>query len=438
MRPTFARLATAVAAALVACGGDGATKPRIDPVDTTATQALVSASISAPAVVNPTQATWPNATIPVTVGYSPSTLSNVQISCTVDGIPVTLCSGVTASIGKHVIKAAVTASGVTKVDSVEVVVAAPLIIGQIAMADGSSCPTGTMVFAGENKEDATQVHNDCTFSLPTKFALGDTVVFRAIDPSARMKDFFGRVPKRYFSSFNIVGIPAVWTIKGDLYGGAKITVDLEAAYAPPAGSGEVSGFYTRGRQVGKPWKYTVGSYPRAIPTLACTTALGTMSADDSASFWSFAAVIQQIVGRVVFAASSSQTACTGPIGSIELKIAGGTHAGGSFGAISGRDFSYGSVNARTGDDFHNGGTVRHEIGHVLSFGHTNSWASVMWSSSTFSLEDVAYIQLMDAVAAAERTLNTRLSLPQAHQGERVKKFGASAEEPVDVYEPVAP
>jgi hypothetical protein len=239
----------------------------------------------------------------------------------------------------------------------------------------------------------------------------------------------------------------VWTIPAGVFAGTKIPIDLEAAYALPGGSAasDVS-FYLRG---GTPWRYVVGSYPKLpIPTAFCRNYSNRpITAADSAAFWVIMASYDKFIGTAMYTPASETAVCAANLAGFEVfrdSTAGGIPIGGVTNPFS-RDFTKGIMDGDwkliTRDCFIEIYCVQHEMTHGLGFGHTCSWVSIMEScrvkaneSDTPTPTDVAYIQLMMAVADAERRLNTRLSLPQAHQFERVSR--GRAEEAVDVYEPL--
>ena len=322
----------------------------------------------------------------------------------------------------------------------------PHFSGRIVMAGSTTCPAGAWVFAGPvGQQDSVAVRTgDCSFSLDSHYALDDTARIVATAPPA-MKGFLGRVPKRYFSALDIVGIPAVWTINAGTYAGSRIAIDLSAAYAAPGGRANDPSFYLR---YGSPWRYVVGSYASPpVPTAFCRASSNRpIDPSDSTAFWVIMATYHAIVGRTMYAPAQDTAVCGQSTPSFEL-IRDSTQGGIPVGGIAtpfGRDFLKGIMNGdwkqASRKCFIDLFCVQHEMTHGLGFGHTCSWTSVMESCGDRSMQsdtptdtDVAYIQLMAAVADAERSANTRLSLPQAHQYERVAR--GSPEEPVDVYEP---
>jgi hypothetical protein len=325
----------------------------------------------------------------------------------------------------------------------------PSFTGRIVMADGSACPAGAWVVAGSTgRRDSVAVRtSDCTFVLESDHALADVARITAGAPTA-MKGFLGQVPRRYFGALAIVGIPAEWTITSGTFAGTRVPVDLEAAYASPGGRVAEPSFYLR---YGTPWRYVVGSYASPpVPTAFCRSLSNrAIDAADSTAFWAIMSQYHGMLGSTLYAPAQELDVCGLPRIGFELvrdSTLGGIPVAGITTPFS-RDFGKGRMDGNwqleTRKCFVDRFCVGHEMTHGLGFGHTCSWKSIMESCGNRSMEsdtptprDVAYIQLMAAVAQAERSASTRLSLPQAHQFERVAR--GLAEEAVDVYEPVAP
>jgi hypothetical protein len=322
----------------------------------------------------------------------------------------------------------------------------PHFTGRLLVAGSSTCPSGAWVLAGpDGQQDSAAVRSsDCTFSLDSRFALDDTARIVATAPA--MKGFLGRVPKRYFAALNIVGVPATWTITAGTFAGSQVPIDLVAAYTNPPGREGDPSFYLR---YGTPARYVVGSYAAPpVPTAFCRAASNrAIDLADSTAFWLIMSAYHVILGRTMYAPAQDAAVCGQSTPGFELvrdSTQGGIPVAGITTPFS-RDFAKGIMDGDWKQEsrkcFIDLFCVQHEMTHGLGFGHTCSWRSIMESCGDRSMQsdtptptDIAYVQLMGAVADAERALNTRLSLPQAHQYERVSR--GLAEEQVDVYEPV--
>jgi len=322
----------------------------------------------------------------------------------------------------------------------------PHFAGRLLLAGSAACPSRAWVYAGpDGQQDSASVRSsDCSFSLDSRYALDDTARIVATAPPT-MKGFLGRVPKRYFAALNVVGIPTTWTIQSGTFAGSLVAIDLGKAYANPGGRATDPSFYLR---YGAPWRYVVGSYAAPpVPTAFCRSESNrVIDAADSTAFWLSMASYHAIIGRTMYVPAQDTAVCGESKPGFDVirdSTQGGIPVGGILTPFS-RDFTKGLMNGdwkqASRRCFIDQFCVQHEMTHGLGFGHTCSWVSIMEScnvranqSDTPSVTDVAYIELMAAVAAAERTLGTRLSLPQAHQYERVSR--GQTEEAVDVYEP---
>ncbi|MEO8562055.1 MAG: hypothetical protein ABI601_08280 [bacterium] len=353
----------------------------------------------------------------------------------------------TIFVGAMVYSAGCGGSAESTGPSTVVTSAGPFFSGRLVVAGSTTCPSGVWVFAGPvGRQDSTAVRqSDCTFSLASRYALDDTARIIALGASS-MKGFLGQVPKRYFAALNIVGIPATWTISAGSFAGSRVPIDLGAAYAAPAGRANDPSFYLR---YGSPRRYVVGSYAAPpIPTAFCRARSNrAIDAADSTAFWLSMSAYHAIVGRMMYVPASESAVCGNTKVGFELvrdSTGGGIPVAGITTPFS-RDFVKGVMDGDWRQEsrkcFIDTFCVQHEMTHGLGFGHTCSWTSIMEScgnramqSDTPTATDVAYVQLMAAVADAERLASTRLSLPQAHQYERVAR--GLVEEAVDVYEPV--
>jgi hypothetical protein len=254
------------------------------------------------------------------------------------------------------------------------------------------------------------------------------------------------VPKRYFAALNIVGVPASWSITSGIFAGTRVPIDLVAAYANPADPANDPSFYLR---YGTPWRYVVGSFAAPpVPTAFCRSSSNrAIDLADSTAFWLIMSAYHVILGRTMYAPAQDVAVCGQSTTGFEL-IRDSTQGGIPVAGITTpflRDFVKGIMDGDWKQEsrkcFIDLFCVQHEMTHGLGFGHTCSWTSIMEScgdrsrqSDTPTPTDIAYMQLMAAVVEAERTLGTRLSLPQAHQYERVSR--GMTEEAVDVYEPL--
>ncbi|HEV7992037.1 MAG TPA: hypothetical protein VGP25_09445 [Gemmatimonadaceae bacterium] len=327
-----------------------------------------------------------------------------------------------------------------------VTAAKPHFTGRLVLAGADACPAPAWVFAGPaGAQDSAAVRADCGFTLESRYSLDDTARIVVVAPST-MKGFLGRVPKRYFSAMNVVGIPATWTITAGAFTGARVAIDLEAAFASPGGRASDPSFYLR---YGTPWRYVVGSYAAPPVATAFCRAKSNRAIDpaDSTAFWLIMSAYHVILGRTMYTPATDSAVCSQGRPGFELirdSTLGGIPVAGIASPFS-RDFVKGVMDGDWKQEsrkcFIDLFCVQHEMTHGLGFGHTCSWTSIMESCGDKSKQsdmptatDVAYVQLMAAVASAERAANTRLSLPQAHQFERVAR--GLTEEAVDVYEPV--
>jgi hypothetical protein len=87
------------------------------------------------------------------------------------------------------------------------------------------------------------------------------------------------------------------------------------------------------------------------------------------------------------------------------------------------DLNDARVAVRRPADFRNAQLVAHEMLHALGFGHAMEWRSVMTrtasaSVTTLTAQDVAYVQLIHRVRAAQASYGAELGFLEAAEGER--------------------
>jgi hypothetical protein len=90
---------------------------------------------------------------------------------------------------------------------------------------------------------------------------------------------------------------------------------------------------------------------------------------------------------------------------------------------SGGDLNDARVAVRKPADFRNAALIAHEMLHALGFGHAVEWRSVMTRTSSASVtaltaQDVAYVQLIYRIRAAQSMYGAEIGFLEAAEGER--------------------
>jgi hypothetical protein len=87
------------------------------------------------------------------------------------------------------------------------------------------------------------------------------------------------------------------------------------------------------------------------------------------------------------------------------------------------DLNDARVAVRKPADFRNAALIAHEMLHALGFGHAVEWRSVMTRTSSPSVtaltaQDVAYVQLIYRIRAAQSIYGAGIGFLEAAEGER--------------------
>jgi hypothetical protein len=232
----------------------------------------------------------------------------------------------------------------------------------------------------------------------------------------------------------LVLVPARWTISGGALDGRVVNISMEDAFrAPCATAGDINcdGFFPKVWFSGvKLW--AAGALPAPL-AFDHPRSHETITAADSAQFWSFASRMDADVGLPLFRPARIDeigvTANGSPTQGILVRI-DTTLTG--FGAwtnwwwnASG-DMYAGLIRPRTLAHLRVGPLMTHELLHTQGIKHSCSWPTVMSgygnpcsTSTTLSVYDIAYFQLARAVHERQRATGAQHGLIAALQGERV-------------------
>ncbi len=286
--------------------------------------------------------------------------------------------------------------------------------------------------------DSVDVSPDGSFSI---VADADSVDLIIDDKDTANRRFFPTLialKKVNFGNVNVLRIPREGTISFGIYSGQKIAQSLELAYTPIPNN---LAFYFRDNVIGG-WIYHVNYLSKVDSPLMTAfdrnASTDPISPTDSIGFWSVIDSVESIYGQDLFkpANISELPAGKGLRVWVNRTMLSTGRAGPSNWIVTngiretvGATFEVFEPSLLPG--FYIG---YHELTHVLGFGHTCVWPTVMfsgflnecgqeWKSLTLTAYDVAYKELMYAVA--ERMLETgaKYGLAEAHQGERVLMLG---------------
>ncbi len=225
-----------------------------------------------------------------------------------------------------------------------------------------------------------------------------------------------------------------WLLTKGKFAGITILVSLEKAYTPSVPG--ASAFFERSRaSADHPWGYrTLGFPSKPLPLVFDSSASNQiLTIQGSVLFWQGIDSLEKAYGEDLFKPASASEA-SGPRVRIMIDTTLAAPAvGGPAIAPNVMDIVGGVFVAKSEALLTNPLTIQHELTHVMGFGHTCSWPSIMISGCNsnvtgVSAYDVAYKEFMGEAYELKKQ-GVLYGLGQAHQGERVFLLGL-LEEPV--------
>ena len=193
---------------------------------------------------------------------------------------------------------------------------------------------------------------------------------------------------------DVIAIPARWRIAAGTYQGTEVPIDATAA----VGRSREAAFWRRVQVAGR-GATILGWPPDAFPLrIAFDRARSAerIAAPDSAAFWATAEQLERDLGADLFAPATFER--TRPEGTISIEIGSQYAEGHTFIVWNQQGDAYdGVVTLRHASTTQNDAVVTHELLHLLGFGHTGEWPTVMHpvtgSTRRATSQDVAYAQL---------------------------------------------
>jgi hypothetical protein len=149
-----------------------------------------------------------------------------------------------------------------------------------------------------------------------------------------------------------------------------------------------------------------------------------VSAADSIAFWASVRRFEQQLGMTAFRPADTSSIGIGRPG-VEVVVDPRTPPAAMTWASWGSsgDLNEARVAVRAPSDFRNVPLIAHEMLHALGFGHAAEWRSVMTRTAspgitTLTAQDVAYVQVIHRVRAAQSAFGAELGFLEAAEGER--------------------
>jgi hypothetical protein len=364
-------------------------------------------------------------------------------SMTLDGAPVT--SPVLTVEGSHAVCVTVTSSSTVSATTCRTVgLPWPRFQGRAVLAGpyGSVTPPGLSLTVDDTDVFPIASH-DGSFSIPSvRAASGNAKLWFTAAGGAGPS----LVRSNAAGTLNVVMLPSQITIPScSVYGGQVVALDLEQAFASAPGQ---SSYFDRINTVPSVGKVVVASWNQASILVALSDTGGPakhFSPDDIAEV---TAALSSLTSHFCQEFHLAPVSVARTIGVVVHKdpnfVALGAHSmavppsRGDYASANVVIRTIGGIDPAVRDSSRR--TILHEFVHVLGFGHTCSWSSVMTTGTVckearYSLvpspEDVAYYFAMRYAREAERALQTLFSVGPAYVGAMVAK--GHAEVPIVPY-----
>lgn len=277
---------------------------------------------------------------------------------------------------------------------------------------------------------------DGSFSVPSARAQTTDAKLTFIDASGKTRSI---VRTRTTSAYNLILIPSQITIPScSVYGGATVPVDLAAAYGEA--SAEQTSFFDRLNTLARSRQIVVASWnATSIPVAFSDTGaiFQRFTPLDSAEAQIALSRLTSYICQQFHLAPIAEARSSGVVIVKDPNFAAlGTH---SMALPTARgDFTRAEVILRRiGVDSgavrdSSRRTIMHEFMHVLGFGHSCSWPTVMTTGTacsgmyafTPSTQDVAHYFVMRNARSGERALSTLHSMGPAYMAMFTSKGGA--------------
>jgi hypothetical protein len=292
----------------------------------------------------------------------------------------------------------------------------PVLNGRFITLDGSDPPTMRAELRVGARREALSVR-DGRFSARIEISPGDeATLLAAQDSGAAVHSLRLTVTDhRALQNLAIVLVPARWRISGGSYDGQDVSIDAARALQRVEGT---SAFWRLVPLSGQGPKRLL-SWPKANLPLRLAfnrkRSVERVAADDSVHFWRIAAQVERDLGGQFFTPSDmhgdSSTA-----GVIPVEIGSNLGAGHTFVSWNSAGDAFDAVlTFRTAATLRDAHVVTHELLHLLGFGHTLGWPSVLRPSRgtepRVTATDVAYVQLALKLRQLQLESGARPGLP---------------------------
>lgn len=316
------------------------------------------------------------------------------------------------------------------------------ITGEVIAAGGGSVAGLRLFVRGSSFADSVEIAPSGRFTLPLPGTLQTDSVELLVDAADRASRVYHPSLVRLgwedlAREQRFVLIPRRWRISSGSHAGTAVEISPHRAFTPACRG--CSGFYPRETALPAPSSQSViEGWPEEVFPIRIAFdreySVGAITEPDSVAFWRVAEKMEEDLGSRLFRpARHLETLPHEGVAPPDvvlvwimpnIRLAGLSTRGGFDG-----DILFAAVRLQRAALITSpqGPTlITHELMHVLGFGHTCSWRSVLAEHShcalqrslTLTPEDVAYAQLVRQVRALQREHGARWGIGAALAGER--------------------
>lgn len=293
----------------------------------------------------------------------------------------------------------------------------PVVNGRFITVDASAAPSlRAELRVGASRESLTV--RDGAFSARIDIATGqDAELIAAPETAGQVHDLRISVSEaRALQNLNVALVPTRWRIRGGTYDGQEVGIDAPRALRRVEGA---AAFWRLVPISGRGPKKLLGWPESSLPLrIAFNRARSNdhISPEDSLEFWRIAAQMERDLGRQFFV-SAEMSSDTAARDFIPVEIGSNVGAGHAFVSWnSSGDAFDATLTFRTSATLRDAHVVTHELLHLLGFGHTSAWPSVLRPSGgterQLTPHDVAYTQLAMRLRQLQHETGARPGLPQ--------------------------
>ena len=289
----------------------------------------------------------------------------------------------------------------------------PSLTGKFVTLDDKALPRTRAAIRVRGAVDSVTIQ-DGAFTKRLEVGADEEVVFDA--EAAGYQSAHLRLSAREFGAMTVALIPEQWRIEEGSLRGQTITVDARLALQRPIGA-PGSSFWRIVKSAPGHQPFVPGWRDADFPLkIAFNRARSRerVSAEDSIAFWAAVREVERELGAKVFVPDAMRSTGVVPV---EIEATGVLGAGHTFVTWNAAGEQYDAVlTFPRAASLRDADVVQHELLHLLGFGHTTAWSSIMepvsGNVSRLTPTDVALVQIAMRLRRFQERLGAVPGLPQ--------------------------